>query len=162
MLDGDLSMLYGVETRTLIQAVKRNIERFPDDFMFQLTKEEFENWKSQFVTSNSLRSQFVISKGRGGRRYLPYAFTDYGVAMLSSVLKSPQAVKINIEIMRAFTKLRHMLSTHKKLSKEMEELKSFMLKHSHKNDQEFKKIWNMLKKLMTPAENQRKIGFNLN
>lgn len=162
MLDGDLSMLYGVETRTLIQAVKRNIERFPDDFMFQLTNEEFENWKSQFVTSNSLRSQFVISKGRGGRRYLPYAFTDYGVAMLSSVLKSPQAVKINIEIMRAFTKLRHMLSTHKKLSKEMEELKSFMLKHSHKNDQEFKKIWNMLKKLMTPAENQRKIGFNLN
>ncbi|HEA65937.1 hypothetical protein LCGC14_1382500 [marine sediment metagenome] len=93
MLDEDLATLYGVETRNLIQAVKRNIERFPHDFMFQLSKEEFV----------SLRSQIVISKGKGGRRYPPYAFTEQGVAMLSSVLKSDRAIHVNIQIMRAFT-----------------------------------------------------------
>ncbi len=93
MLDEDLATLYGVETRNLIQAVKRNIERFPHDFMFQLSKEEF----------ISLRSQIVISKGKGGRRYPPYAFTEQGVAMLSSVLRSSRAIQVNIQIMRAFT-----------------------------------------------------------
>ena len=93
MLDEDLATLYGVETRNLIQAVKRNIERFPHDFMFQLSKEEFV----------SLRSQIVISKGKGGRRYPPYAFTEQGVAMLSSVLRSSRAIQVNIQIMRAFT-----------------------------------------------------------
>ena len=113
LLDADLAGLYAVETRVLIQAVKRNVERFPPDFMFQLTKEEVDLLRSQFVTSKSanrlnqgesgiLRSQFVISKigdPRGGRRYLPYAFTEQGVAMLSSVLHSPRAIAVNIEIM---------------------------------------------------------------
>ena len=100
MLDRDLAELYDVETRTLVQAIKRNKQRFPPDFMFQLSKDEFD----------SLRSQIVISKGRGGRRYPPYAFTEQGVAMLSSVLNSDRAIQVNIQIMRAFTKLREMLS----------------------------------------------------
>src|SRR4030066_1592436 len=107
MLDNDLAKLYKVETRTLIQAVKRNTERFPPDFMFQLTNQEV----------ISLRSQFVISKtGRGGRRYLPYVFTEQGVAMLSSVLNSERAILVNIAIMRAFVKLREILSVNKELA----------------------------------------------
>jgi len=102
MLDRDLAELYGVKTMVLNQAVKRNIKRFPPDFMFQLTKEEMENWKSQFVTSNldeSLRSQIVILKRRGKHsKYLPYVFTEQGVAMLSSVLNSDRAVEVNIQI----------------------------------------------------------------
>jgi len=119
MLDRDLARLYGVETRVLNQAVQRNIERFPEDFMFQLNKEEFENWKSQFVISNTKvssrsqfvtlddeekwKSQFVTSNSiKMGARKLPYAFTENGVAMLSGVLRSQQAININIQIMRAF------------------------------------------------------------
>lgn len=151
MLDADLAMLYGVLTKNLNKAVNRNQERFPEDFAFQLTKEEW----------NFLRFQIGTSKNQGGRRYLPYAFTEQGVAMLSSVLRSPQAVKVNIEIMRVFVKLRHILSEHKNLAKKIDELQSFILKHSHKNDQEFKKIWDVIKKLMTPEKEQRKIGFNL-
>ena len=100
MIDRDLAELYGVETKRLNEAVKRNIERFPEDFMFQLTKEEFENWKSQFATSNSI----VM-----GARKRPYAFTEQGVAMLSGVLKSPTAVEANIRIMRAFVSMRHFM-----------------------------------------------------
>ncbi|MBI5949899.1 MAG: ORF6N domain-containing protein [Chloroflexi bacterium] len=107
MLDADLAGLYGVSTRALIQAVKRNPERFPEDFMFQLTAEE----------AAILRSQTVISNGgQGGRRYLPYAFTEQGVAMLSSVLRSPRAVQVNIEIMRAFVQLRALLSSRDELA----------------------------------------------
>ena len=105
MLDRDLAELYGVETRRLNEQVKRNIERFPEDFMFQLTKEEFENWKSQFATSNSI----VM-----GARKRPYAFTEQGVAMLSGVLKSPTAVEANIRIMRAFVSMRHFMVNKKK------------------------------------------------
>jgi hypothetical protein len=104
LLDADLAELYGVETRALLQAVSRNQKRFPKDFMFQMSKEEYE----------LLRSQIVISKkGRGGRRYLPYVFTEQGVAMLSSVLRSERAVQVNIEIMRAFVRLRELVATHK-------------------------------------------------
>ena len=121
MLDFDLAAMYGVETRTLNQAVKRNIERFPDDFMFQLTKGEFMILKSQITTSNStiqgnrvLMSQIVISKPverRGGTQKSPYAFTENGVAMLSSVLRSPLAIQVNIGIMRAFTEFRKIAAT---------------------------------------------------
>ena len=97
MLDAELAALYGVETKVLVQAIKRNIERFPADFMFQLSAEEWQSLRSQFVTSNV---------GRGGRRYAPFAFTEQGVAMLSSVLNSPRAIAINIEIMRAFVQVR--------------------------------------------------------
>jgi phage regulator Rha-like protein len=115
MIDRDLAELYQVETRALIQAVKRNSERFPSDFMFQLSEKEVE----------SLKSQTVISKviGRGGRRYLPYAFTEQGVAMLSAVLKSKRAVQMSIIIVRAFIKLREMLATHKNLIVEFEKMK---------------------------------------
>jgi len=107
MLDFDLAELYDVETRALVQAVKRNLARLPDDFMFQLSVEE----------ELFLKSQFVISKpqGRGGRRYRPYAFTEHGVTMLSSVLNSPRAIQVNIEIMRAFSKLRRILGSHAEL-----------------------------------------------
>jgi len=113
MLDEDLAELYGVETRVLIQAVKRNSSRFPGDFMFQLSVEE----------AKSLRSQSVISnKGRGGRRYLPFVFTEQGVAMLSSVLNSERAVEINIQIMRAFVRLREMIASNKDLARKLDAL----------------------------------------
>ena len=145
MLDNDLASLYGVETRVLIQAVKRNVERFPEDFAFQLDEEEFD----------VLRSQFVISKSRGGRRYAPYAFTEQGVAMLSSVLRSPQAVVVNIEIMRAFVRLRYMLSSHADLARKVEALE--------KNyDGQFKVVFDALRQLMQPppAKSKRPIGFH--
>ena len=115
MFDRDLARLYGVTTKVLNQSVSRNATRFPKDFMFQLTKDEMEIWKSQLVTSNygdSLRSQFVTSN-RGGRRYNAYAFTEQGVAMLSSVLNSEQAIRVNIQIMRTFTKIREMIVSNK-------------------------------------------------
>src|SRR6266498_434189 len=104
MLDSDLAELYQVLTKNLNLAVRRNLDRFPEDFMFQLTAEEAESLRLQFATSNV---------GRGGRRYMPYAFTEHGVAMLSSVLNSPRAVQMNILIIRAFVKLREMLASHK-------------------------------------------------
>src|SRR4030043_1062063 len=144
MLDNDLAKLYKVETRTLIQAVKRNTERFPPDFMFQLNNQEV----------ISLRSQFVISKtGRGGRRYLPYVFTEQGVAMLSSVLNSDRAIEVNIQIMRAFVKLREMIASNKELAKRLDELES-------KYDEQFKVVFDAIRELMAPAEPQkRKIGY---
>jgi hypothetical protein len=145
MLDSDLAKLYGVETRILIQAVKRNIDRFPSDFMFQLTNQEVA----------SLRSQFVISK-RGGRRYPPYVFTEQGVAMLSSVLKSESAVHVNIAIMRAFVKLRVMVSTHKELARKLGQLERKIKDH----DEEIKLIFEAIKQLMIPPKKKkRKIGF---
>jgi len=175
MLDQDLARLYGVETRTLNQAVKRNIERFPEDFMFQLNEQDVESLRSQFVILEKkregsqsevgvLRSQFAIleNEGRGKySKYLPYAFTEQGVAMLSSVLRSPQAVKVNIEIMRAFVRIRHVLESNKELAKVVLGLRSFMLKNSNKTDQEIKRIWNAIEKLSGPPTETRPMGFNL-
>jgi len=162
-LDRDLAGLYGVETKKLIQAVKRNKERFPKDFMFQLTKEELDYLRSQFVTSNSSRSQFVTLKRGQNIKYLPYAFTEQGVAMLSGILRSPQAVKINIAIMRAFVRLRYTLSSLKDVSKELADLKSFLLKHSYATDKEFRRVWNAIEKMAKPLNDkeQRKIGFDI-
>lgn len=144
MLDWDLAELYGVETKVLNQAVKRNNDRFPDDFMFELTMEEF----------NSLRSQFVTSKkGRGGRRYIPIAFTEQGVAMLSSVLNSERAIHVNIQIMRTFTKLRELFATHKDLEKKIEEMEK-------KYDQQFRAVFDAIKALLSaPKSKAKKIGF---
>ena len=143
MLDADLAGLYGVETRVLVQAVRRNIERFPQDFMFQLSKEEFDDLRSQSVTSSSW----------GGRRYPPYAFTEQGVAMLSSVLRSERAVQVNIEIMRAFVRLRQMLSTHRDLARKVDALEK-------KYDARFKIVFDALRQLMSPPEPARgAIGF---
>jgi len=142
MLDSDLAALYNVETRVLVQAVKRNIERFPDDFMFQLDKSEFD----------SLRSQNV-SPSWGGRRTLPYAFTEQGVAMLSSVLRSKRAVQVNVEIIRAFVRLRQILATNKELSEKLSELEE-------KYDYQFKVVFDAIRQLMTPpAKKKRPIGF---
>lgn len=143
MLDQDLATLYGVETRKLVQAVKRNIDRFPEDFMFQLTKDEFD----------LLRSQIVTSKQRGGRRYPPYAFSEQGVAMLSSVLNSKLAIHVNIEIMRAFVRLRKMIASHVELSRKFEKLEK-------KYDSKFKVIFDILKRLMESPDNKKHpIGF---
>ncbi len=156
MLSTDLAALYGVEPRALVQAVKRNLERFPIDFMFQLTKEEFDNLRAQMAASN-LKSQIVISSssGWGGVRTAPYAFTEQGVAMLSSVLKSRQAVQVNIEIMRAFVRLREMLSAHKELARKLNALEK-------KYDAQFVEVFKAIRQLMKPVENvkRRKIGFN--
>ncbi|HHT9128861.1 MAG TPA: ORF6N domain-containing protein [Candidatus Wujingus californicus] len=143
MLDTDLALLYGVKTKMLNQAVKRNIQRFPDDFMFQLTREEF----------NSLRSQIVTLKRGQHRKYLPYVFTEQGVAMLSSVLNSKRAIQVNIQIMRAFIKLKEMLSTHKDLKQKIEEMEK-------KYDYQFKIVFDAIKQLLEPpAEPKGKIGF---
>jgi hypothetical protein len=143
MLDADLAELYGVETKVLIQAVKRNKDRFPADFMFQLTEKQFE----------ILRSQFVTSSQWGGRRYPPYAFTEQGVAMLSSVLRSPRAIRVNIEIMRAFVRQRQMLASNAELSRKINELEK-------KYDAQFKVVFDAIKQLMAPPEPpKRPLGF---
>jgi hypothetical protein len=141
MLDRDLAALYGVPTRELKQAVRRNIERFLEDFMFILTREEFENWRSQFVISKS---------DRMGLRHAPMAFTEQGVAMLSSVLNSPRAVKVNIEIMRAFVLLRQMLSTHADLARKLDALE-------RKYDAQFKVVFDAIRQLMTPPEPKKEV-----
>ena len=142
MLDRDLAELYGVETKVLKQAVRRNIKRFPNDFMFELTKDEFENLRSQIVTSSW-----------GGARYSPMAFTEQGVAMLSTVLKSDRAIQVNIQIMRAFTQLRQMLSTHKDLKRKIESMEK-------KYDQQFQVVFEAIKQLLTEeGKPKKKIGF---
>ena len=143
MLDHDLASLYGVETGALNRAVKRNVQRFPPDFMFQLTTDE----------SDFLRCQIGISKrGRGGRRFLPYVFTEQGVAMLSTVLNSERAVLVNIEIMRAFVKLRQILASHAELSRRLDELES-------KYDKQFRVVFDAIRQLMaTPT--RKEIGFH--
>jgi hypothetical protein len=145
MLDADLAELYGVETRVLVQAVKRNMERFPQDFMFQLNKDAVDFLRSQIVT---------LKKGRGQHsKYLPYAFTEQGVAMLSSVLRSRRAIQVNIEIMRAFIRLRQMLASHVELARKLDALEK-------KYDAQFKQVFEAIRQLMTPPEPKRRpIGF---
>jgi hypothetical protein len=144
ILDRDLAALYGVHTRDLNKAVGRNLDRFPADFLFRLTPEEFEDLMFQFGTSSW-----------GGTRKLPYAFTELGVAMLSSVLKSKQAVRVNIQIMRTFVALRKLLDTHKDLSKKFEEMEK-------KYDQRFQTVFEAIRQLLEPpAKSDRKIGFRV-
>ena len=145
MLDRELALLYGVETKVLKQAVRRNIKRFPDDFMFELTKEE----------NQSLRSQFVTLKRGQHSKYLPFAFTEHGVAMLSSVLNSDRAIQVNIQIMRAFTQLRQMLFTHDDLKRKIEAMEC-------KYDKQFGVVFDAIKQLMdTESKPRRKIGFDI-
>ena len=144
MLDRDLASLYGVEIKALNQAVKRNIERFPEDFMFQLNKKEAE----------FLRSQFVTLKRGQHRKYLPYAFTENGIAMLSSVLNSQRAIHVNIQIMRTFTKLRQFMASHKELRDKIEQMEN-------KYDHQFRIVFDAIKKLLEPPEKPKKsIGFH--
>ena len=149
MLDSDLAELYNVPTKRLNEQVRRNLRRFPEDFMFQLTEKEAERaWVF-------LRSQIATSKpGRGGRRYRPYAFTEQGVAMLSSVLNSERAIQVNIAIMRAFVKLRQLLATHKDLARKLAEMEK-------KYDVQFKTVFDAIRQLMQPPSTRQKkqIGF---
>lgn len=141
MLDSDLAELYGVETKNLNKAVKRNPRRFPEDFMFQLTVEEAEALRFQFGTSN---------KVRGGRRYLPYAFSEQGVAMLSSILRSERAADVNVTIMRTFVRLREILATHKDIARKVEE-----------HDRQIAVLFDAVKKLLAPPDPPKKnpIGY---
>jgi hypothetical protein len=179
MLDYDLAELYGAQTRSLLQAVRRNKERFPEDFLFQLSDQEVRALRSQFVISNAqppdnlkgfkvvrngreneqakgineIKCQSRTEKGRGGRRLNPYAFTEQGVAMLSSVLNSPRAVSVNVEIMRAFVRLRRMIAANEDLAKKLDKLEQ-------KYDQQFKVVFDAMRELMRPAAlPKRRIGF---
>lgn len=148
MLDRDLAKLYKVEPKYLKRQVRRNINRFPHDFMFELSKQEFKNWRCQFVTSNS--------KDTMGLRYSPYAFTEPGVAMLSSVLNSNRAIQVNIQIVRTFIKLRKLISTHKELAHKLRKLEYKTEKH----DEEIHTIFEAIRQLMVPLEkSKRRIGF---
>lgn len=149
MIDRDLATLYGIETRVLKQAVKRNITRFPEDFMFELNKSEFENWRSQFVTSNS---------DKMGLRYLPFVFTEHGVLMLSSVLKSDKAIQTNIQIMRIFSKVRQMLLDTTDLKIDILQIQKKIENH----DKNIELVFSYLDELSEKKENERprtKIGY---
>jgi hypothetical protein len=157
MLDSDLAILYKVSTKSFNQAVKRNLKRFPKDFMFQLNQKEFDVWKSQFLT-DSMRSQFVTASKRN-IRYLPYVFTEQGVAMLASVLKSDRAIQMSILIIRAFVKLREMIATSKDLARKIENLEKKFKEH----DSDIEVIFKAIKKLLEPPKEppKQKIGFNV-
>ena len=147
LLDRDLAELYGVETRALKQAVRRNRKRFPEDFMFELTKQEFEDWRSQFVISKS---------DKVGLRYRPMAFTEQGVAMLSSVLNSDRAIEVNIAIMRAFVQLRKMIASNEELARKLDELEE-------KYDEQFRIVFDAIRALIEHDEKPpKKIGFEGN
>lgn len=150
MFDVDLAELYAVQTKSLNLAVRRNIERFPDDFMFQLSQKEMDALRFQNETSK---------KGRGGRRYLPYVFTQEGVAMLSGVLNSSRAIRANILIMRAFTKLREMAATNELIRQKVDELEQKYDKH----DKQLRDVFEVLRKLLEPATvpNKKSIGFHV-
>jgi hypothetical protein len=149
LLDSDLAALYEVETRVLNQAIKRNLERFPDDFMFRLTRKESDALTSQFVISNAA--------GRGGRRHTPYAFTEQGVAMLSSVLASKRAIEVNIAIMRTFVRLRQLLATHEDLARRLDQLEWRQNEHG----QQIEAVFETIQQLIDAPEEEprRRIGF---
>lgn len=152
MLASDLAALYGVQTKALVQAVKRNLERFPSDFVFQLTEQEVRVLRSQVVTLDEADDP---PHGRGKyAKYVPYGFTEQGVAMLSSVLKSKQAVRVNVEIMRAFVRLRDLIGHNREMAKRLDDLES-------RYDRQFKVVFDAIRELMTPPAPapKRRIGF---
>ena len=153
MLDEDLADLYGVETKRLIQQVKRNLKRFPCDFMFQLDRDEAAALRSQIATSND---------GRGGRRYAPYVFTEQGVAMLSGALRSDRAIAVNIEIMRAFVELRRVASSYSALAKRLDQLEGEMNERLGDHDEQLHEIFRTLQQLIAPPPRpKRPIGFRV-
>ena len=157
MLDRDLAELYGVETKVLKQAVRRNIDRFPDDFMFEMNKDELENWRSQFVTSNS---------DKQGLRYLPFCFGEMGLAMLSSILNSKQAIQVNILIMRVFTNARKMLMDTTELRLEIEKIKRTLTNHDKNMEVVFQYVDELQTKIdklsPNPKLSENQIGFKIN
>lgn len=149
MIDRDLAELYGVSTKSLKQTVRRNMERFPADFMFEMTEEEFTNWRSQFVTSNS---------DLMGLRYAPFCFTEQGVTMLSCILRSPLAIEVNIRVVRIFSKFRQLALEHKDILLALEEIKSRLSDHDEKIDLVFQHLSLLIKKNDEP---RKKIGFEI-
>jgi hypothetical protein len=153
MLDEDLADLYGVETKRLVEQVKRNLERFPDDFMFQLNSEEAAALRSQIATSNA---------GRGGRRYSPYVFTEQGVAMLSGVLRSGRAIAVNIEIMRAFVELRRVAGSFQELQKRLDQMELDIGARLSEHDEQLRQIFEALRQLIAPPPRaKRPVGFRV-
>jgi hypothetical protein len=152
MLDSDLAELYDVGTKRLNEQVKRNMERFPEDFMFQLTEEEWENLKSQFATSS-------FQKSHGGRRTLPYVFTEHGVLMLSSVLSSKRAIAVNIQIMRVYTQIREMLATNQELIARLEELEDAIIGQDEKIDRVFGYIYQLMENSEDKLAPRKKVGY---
>lgn len=147
MLDVDLAELYGVETKVLKQQVRRNIDRFPEDFLFELTKEEYRNLRSQFVTSSW-----------GGLRYMPFAFTEQGVAMLSSVLRSKRAIEVNIKIMRIFVSMRKLIATNQEILEKIEKLES----ENETQNMQISIIYETIKELIEPTyKNRKQIGYKI-
>jgi hypothetical protein len=151
MLDSDLAVLYGVELKVMNQAVKRNIGRFPFDFMFQITNDEWDSLRSQFVTSKN---------NRGGRRYVPYVFTEQGVSMLSSVINSERAIEVNINIMRTFVKLRQYVLSKGDTNEQIAELRKLLMLYIEKNDKRVNEIIIALNNLIAQPPKTKKIGFN--
>ncbi|MDQ2630223.1 MAG: ORF6N domain-containing protein [Actinomycetota bacterium] len=153
MLDEDLAELYGVETKRLVEQVKRNLERFPEDFMFQLDKDEAAALRSQIATSNT---------GRGGRRYAPFVFTEQGVAMLSSVLRSKRAIAVNVAIMRAFVELRRVASSYAALQERLEHLEQEVTGRLDQHDEQLEQIFKALRQLIEPPPRpKRPVGFRV-
>lgn len=152
MLDSDLATLYGVETKRLNEAVKRNIERFPSDFMFQLSEDEFKVLRSQIATSKE-----ELEK-RGGRQYLPYVFTEQGVAMLSSVLRSKKAIEVNVQIMRTFVRMRQWAIENKDLSKQVSELRQYFFNYCKENEADKSEIYKAIDLLLDRTK-PTKVGF---
>jgi len=154
LLDEQLAAFYGVPTKALVQAVGRNIQRFPEDFAFRLTRDEWTGLRSQFVTSSSA--------SHGGRRYPPYAFTEQGVAMLSGVVRSVRAVEVNIQIMRAFVRIRQLLSVHKELAERLTKLEAQMRQRDQAVAQQFRQVFALLDQLFNPpGPPKRRIGFHV-
>ena len=157
IIDRDLAQLYGVETKQLKRQVRRNLSRFPADFMFQMSKKEFENWRSQFGTSNSADKM--------GLRYPPFCFTEQGVSMLSGVLNTPTAIEVHIRIIRVFSKMKEMLMTHKDILLKLEQIEKKMLKQDgkmKKNEDDIQMVFEVLKELLNPPQDPRKrIGFRI-
>ena len=153
ILDEDLAVLYGVSTKRFNEQIRRNIDRFPEDFAFQLIGEEWATLRSQIATSNTKR---------GGRRYIPFVFTEHGVVMAANVLRSERAIEVSVEIVRTFIQMRHFLNSQKEVIKDLTEIKSYMLKNSLKTDREFKRVWQAIDRLSElPKEEERRIGFDL-
>jgi phage regulator Rha-like protein len=154
MLDRDIAVLYGVDTKRLKEAVRRNIERFPEDFMFEMTAKELENWRSQFASSNSEKM---------GLRYAPFCFTEEGVTMLACVLSSPRAISVNIQIIRVFKRMREMLANHKDILIKLEGIEKKLLHHDNhlkKHEEEIQLIFEALKQLLdTPNPPRKRIGY---
>jgi hypothetical protein len=166
MLDSDLAEMYGVPTKVLNQAVRRNLDRFPADFMFKLNNQEVRNLRSQFVTSNATGeppdeddfAPLLEKAGRGGRRYLPYVFTEHGAIMAANVLNSDRAVQASVYVVRAFVKLREFLSSHKEMGHKLKELEARLDSH----DDDIRALVSAIRQLMAPpAKPRKRIGFRL-